>query len=663
MSRSQFLSVRSQVGQAVVLIALMLIVIFGAVGLAVDGGIAYYYNASAERAAASAALSGVIFMPAQFLPGSDIPAGSGNDATDRAVAAAARNGFDKNAVPNPNNITVSVNAVPGFDNKLSVTVTRTVQTFFMQVFGISTINISRTAIATYLPPLKLGQPGGQVGSTVSELGWAGYYYMRTEGWNTNRGEGDAYTPHPTGCGVACPGSPPYDVHQISASAGTDLADPTLPWHGGYNFMITVPTGSQARIQVYNAAFSPDSSVGGPNFCENWNTSIGAYPGPHPCANKAQSTNYYMHEDDSCCWGNTNVPTYSAMKYTIFNAPSVFIRSTDTPISQMLVKPIDAACWGGPNALGDSAICPSGGTYPYVSAAYKDMNNATKAIQQKYNALTGAPTNMLAYHSWMDVGSYIPDNTCVGPCGANYEAESSIISYIRGPLAGPLGPGTYRLRIDTLEADGSNPCNANGTVCGGAAQAHKGFAVRVTDAGGVNLCGTCTASALDDMAIFTPINANNTSFPLPVFQLPPDYAGQTVSVDIFDAGDMGGTGSIYIGFQDPTTGALLVEPPGAPPAIVYDLGPQRSNYPAAAAVLGQYSFPNPVEQVVNAGGNPVGDNKWYHFDIPIPSTYNPGNNPNNWWWKLVYRTTTNVTSKDTITITLNLRGNPAHLLQS
>jgi len=650
MSGKQFLSVRSQLGQAVVLIALMIIVIFGAVGLAVDGGIAYYYNNSAERAAASAALAGVIFMPAQFLPGSDIPAGSGNDATDRAIAAAARNSFSM-AAPNPNNINVSVNAVPGADNKLSVTVTRTVQTFFMQVFGISQITISRTAIATYLPPLKLGQPGGQVGSTIGQLGNGGYYFMRTEGWATDRGQGDAYTPgrNVAGCGPACPSQ---DVHQISANQGTDFADPTLPWDGGYNFMITVPTGATARIQVYNSAFAPDSTVGanGINYCENWNTAIGPAPAPN-CANFGLSTNYYYHEDDCCSWSSGSTTGYSAMKYTIFTAPSVFIRSTDTPISQMLVKPIDAGCWKINAGAGCNVV------------GYKDVTNGGKIIQQKYNGVTGAPANMFAYHAWMDVGSYIPDATCVGACAAGFEAESNIISYIRGPLAGPLGPGTYRLRIDTLEANGANPCNNNGTICNGQSYAHKGLAVRVTDAGGVNLCGVCTASALDDMAIFTPVNANNASFPLPIFQLPPDYAGQTVSVDIFDAGDMGGTGSIYIGFIDPTTNALLVEPPGAPAADVYDLGNQRANYPGAATLIGSYANPNPVEQVVNAGGNPVGDNKWYHFDIPIPSTYNPGANPNNWWWKLNYRTTQNVRANDTITITLNLKGNPAHLLQS
>ena len=80
-------------------------------------------------------------------------------------------------------------------------------------------------------------------------------------------------------------------------------------------------------------------------------------------------------------------------------------------------------------------------------------------------------------------------------------------------------------------------------------------------------------------------------------------------------------------------------------------------------MGTYANPNPVEQIVTNGGTLIADNKWYHYDVPIPATYNPGLNPNNWWWKLNYRTTANVTAADTITITLNLKGNPAHLVQS
>jgi len=631
---------RRQSGQAVVFIALMISALIAAIGLGVDGGIAYYWNASAERAAASAALAGVVFMPGQFSSDSAIPEGSGNDATDRAIVAAKRNGFD--TADTYDAVTVTPAPIPGAGNKLQVTVSRTVRTFFMNFFGVASYTVSRTAIASYLPPIRLGQPGGQVGSTVSQLGTGNnFYFLRTEGWATDRGQGDALTPGPNtpGCGPACPSN---DVHQISAYKGTDNADPSLPSQGGYNYMVTVPTGATATIQVYNAAFAPDGNVGGPNYCENWNTG-----GSQPRACSAGG-NYYMHEDDCCSFSYGSSTGYSAMKYTIFKAPSVFIRSSDTVISQMLVKPVDASCWVG-------AGCSNTG--------YTNVNTGN-FIQQKYDPVTGAPQNMTAYHAWMNIGGYIPDNTCAGPCGGGNEAESNLITYTpgKGPI-GAVGPGTYRLRIDTLEYNGANPCSSYPGNCTGQSYAHKGLAVRVMDGTGTGNCGGCTISALVDMAIYTPISVSGGSFPVPVFQLSPDYAGQTISLDIFDAGDMSGSGAIYLGVVDPTTGSLVVEPAGGPPATVYDCFSQRTNYPASCNVIGTYANPNGVEQIVTNGGTLLADNKWYHYDIPIPSTYNPGSNPANWWWKLNYRTTGSVTATDTITITLNLRGNPAHLLQS
>lgn len=633
------------------IIAFMIVVILAAVGLAVDGGIAYYYNAAAERAAAAAALSGVVFMPYQFSPGQAIPAGSGYDASDRAIAAASRNTFPTTSgitcggvctATGPNNTTVTVSPISGADNKLQVTVSRNVTTFFMGFWGLQVFKVSRTAIATYLPPIKLGQSGGQVGSTVSQLGTGGsnFYFLRTEGWATDRGQGDAYTPNPkSGC-AACPSS---DVHQLSAFQGTDTADPSLPAEGGYNYMITVPQGASAQIQVYNAAFAPDGNANGVNYCENWQFGM---------AGRACSSggSYYMHEDDCCSFSYGTATGYSAMKYTILNAPSVFIRNTDSVISQMLVKPVNASCWK-----------TNGGSCTQIG--YTDVNTS-KFVQQKFDA-AGAPQNMFAYHAWMNVGGYVPDTNCIGPCSGTNEAESALISYTpgKGPI-GNLGPGTYRLRIDTLEYDGSNPCSNYPTTCSGQSYAHKGLAVRVTDGGGVNTCGSCTISALDDMSIYTPVSiAAGGSFPLQIFQLPPDYAGQTISFEVFDAGDMSGSGSIFLGLLDPTTGSLVVEPSGGASANVYDCGSSRQNYPASCAVIGTYANPNGVEQTVTSGGSYLGDNKWFHYDVPIPSTYNPGPNPNNWWWNLRYRTTGGVTATDTITITLNLKGNPAHLLQS
>src|ERR1700694_3570688 len=250
MSRAQLLSPKSQAGQAIVLIAFMIIVLFGAVGLAVDGGVAYYYNSSAERAAASAALAGVIFMPNQLAP-----CCGGNDATDRALAYAKRNGFTgvSNCAPfGPNNTVVCTGTytdpVTGLlqPESLQVTVSRDVPTFFMNLFGIPKITVSRTAVAQYLKPLKLGEPclfppgDCHTGSTVSQLGRGGYYILRTEGWSTDRGQGDAYTPANTGC--AAPECDSNDVHAISGTAGTELADVNFPANGGYNYTLVVPPG-------------------------------------------------------------------------------------------------------------------------------------------------------------------------------------------------------------------------------------------------------------------------------------------------------------------------------------------------------------------------------------------------------------------------------------
>ena len=143
--------------------------------------------------------------------------------------------------------------------------------------------------------------------------------------------------------------------------------------------------------------------------------------------------------------------------------------------------------------------------------YTDVNTGKKITQTFGTAAAcaplgaGCPTDMTVYHSWINVGGYAPSASCFPTviCTAGYEGESSIIKYAagRGPI-GALPAGTYRLRIDTLNADGSVPP--------GGSQAHKGLAVRVMDGSNGNVnCGTaaspCSLSALDDLSFFTPIS--------------------------------------------------------------------------------------------------------------------------------------------------------------
>ena len=121
-----------------------------------------------------------------------------------------------------------------------------------------------------------------------------------------------------------------DAHQISYANGSEPIDSTLPDRGGFNYRITLPAGG--RIQVYNAAFAPESTH---NFCENAKTGTAG----HTCSS---GDPYYYHEDDS--FGSTPWPNsqYSAMRYTIYQVPNVFIRSSDVKLTQMTVYPIDAS---------------------------------------------------------------------------------------------------------------------------------------------------------------------------------------------------------------------------------------------------------------------------------------------------------------------------------
>jgi hypothetical protein len=612
---------KAQRGQAIVLMALMLMfVLAGGVGLGVDALIGYVQSLSAERAAAAAALAGVVYMPNQF----NSP--PGNNASDKAIAISKQNGFDSADVANgvvvdPERVLIAGSNPPAYyQNKFQVTVSRRVQVYFMQLLGFSTYTISRTAIASYLPPITLGQPGGQIGSTASALDSNGsFYFMRTEGWGVDRQQGDAFTPNPayeniapySPSGVLNP--PSTDVHQISASQGSEPSDASLPDRGGYNYLITIPQ-SGGYIQVYNAAFAPDGgpngSSGPHNNCDNFK--------PMPCSSGGS---YYLHEQDSI--GDfTNKQLFSASRYTLFQVVNHFIRANDVKLTQTTVYPIDATNW--------NANPPS----------YKNINTGA-TITQTYDA-QGNPTNMLIYHTWMDVPTY----TGPGDGGlVTLNQYGNPGSYLTG---GMLVGGTYRLRIDNLNHDGALPGSEPNN-------SHKGYAIRVLDSSR-NLCTTsCSLGAWNDMCWYTPIAS--ATFKMPLFQLPPYYAGKTVTIDIFDPGDIQGVANVYIDIIDPATNAIATSPTGVK---IYDLGIQRSNAGTLVSAPG-----NTQATILATSNNTVYYNgHWLHFELPVPSNWNPGNNPANWWWSLQYRTNLSPGSVaiDTVGIAVGLKGNPAHLLQ-
>jgi hypothetical protein len=173
------------------------------------------------------------------------------------------------------------------------------------------------------------------------------------------------------------------------------------------------------------------------------------------------------------------------------------------------------------------------------------------------------------------------------------------------------------------------------------------------------CPTCAVAAWDEICFFTPFDAGpGGSFSMNLFQLTPDYAGLTVSIDIWDVGDISSSsGFVRINILDPT-GAVASSPQGI---NIYNLGAQRSNLARGAYSIypgtGGTTTATFVAQDTNTGVS--SDNLWVHLEIPIPSSYNPP--PGQYWWSMQYVTGAGTVAVDTVTVAVGLKGGPVHLV--
>jgi hypothetical protein len=666
-------SIRRRAGQraqALIIFAFMFVVLVGVVGLAVDGVLAYYYSVSLERAAASAALAGVPYLPNSL-----------GTATTRARGEAQRNGYT-----DPGNSTITITDVSaGSNGQLRVKIAASVPTYFMQALGVPAYNISRTAIAGYRPPISLGQPSSQLASTVSQLGAGSqFYFLRFKGWKNIRSEGDAFTPSPCDSGSTSCANTSIDVHTISQSAGAEdpevyntdqgcsgpVGSNPLPCRGGYNYRVVVPPGvTDVEVDVYNMAFGPDFGRV-VNYCENDKTlnNCNANPG------------YNYAEQDSGNFACTNAATcaaqagnYLSTKWSMFNVPDIFLRGNDKLLTQTQVDPIDATNWdcdGGNTGKGGK--CLAGATPTYVNV------NDGSTINQKYDA-PGNPCNMKVYHAWADVVNYT--GTVVAPCAAG---DGSVTSHSYVGCASPcnvnggatgLGPGTYRLRGDALQTDRTIGTNTLGS---------KGYAVRAIHKGGA-ACTECTVAAWEDMCVFSPIGGTTGTMQgtIPLFELTKDYQGATINVDVFDVGDGGATDgsnpwSVDLEILDNTnnrfsvsSGTLAINNNGinrgaspltghTPPQAPIPQGTGAIGHaPFAAAAAGERSADSNVCDSNGACG-PKYQGEWIHFVLPIPATYDPGGG--NDFWSLRY-TLTNATVNDTFTFAVSASGGPVRLISS
>jgi len=161
-------------GAALLIVTFSLLVLLGMAAFSVDLGWLYYNDLEARKAAEAAALAGVVHMP---LP-SGTSFGPGTQPYDVAVDVASRNGFGS-ATPTET----------AFSNQLKVDTARTVDTFFMRVFGINQVTVHADATAEQLPPLKIGSDGPQLGGGSQEL------WVAINGDRRKKNSGDPFSTH------------------------------------------------------------------------------------------------------------------------------------------------------------------------------------------------------------------------------------------------------------------------------------------------------------------------------------------------------------------------------------------------------------------------------------------------------------------------------------
>lgn len=243
-------------GAALAFVGISMILLMGMAAFGTDLAWFYLNSARVQRTADAAALGGVVWLP-----------GDESTAFSTAHSISVQNGYDDGDAET----TVTPARVTGQLNQLRVTVSDTVPTFFLKVFGFDSQVIAAESTAEYIPPLKLGSPENQFGNSCDPEEFSGCgdnFWANIHGKWTDTAMGDAYSSF-------CRGS--SDNPSCTAN--------TLARSGGY--LYGIESGAGFTLEFTDLAFHNESGGlptsdyirTGDRGCEDWGPNPGADCGP------------------------------------------------------------------------------------------------------------------------------------------------------------------------------------------------------------------------------------------------------------------------------------------------------------------------------------------------------------------------------------------------
>ncbi|MCZ6461223.1 MAG: pilus assembly protein TadG-related protein [Actinobacteria bacterium] len=260
-------------GTILLLMALLMVVLLGVVGFAVDLGWLFWNSIEIQHGADAASLSGVVYVAEDTA-----------QAKVEGRAAAAENGYLDTTLGGPDVVAIidftddpSAVANPF---QLRATVTHRVPTFFMNVFGMNGVDISRTAVAEYVLPLPLGSPEPYFGNDPALGRWPNFW-GNIHGYYTGKGMGDRYSSQCVDWQSAS-GCTKNDERRQSLNAGNPNAE------GGYVYGIEIDPGSVGSLLTVEL-FDPQFTRGGGDHVLVGDNPQGNSPGP--------ATTFMLYDSD------------------------------------------------------------------------------------------------------------------------------------------------------------------------------------------------------------------------------------------------------------------------------------------------------------------------------------------------------------------------------
>jgi hypothetical protein len=458
------------------MMAIMLVVLIGSAAMAVDLGWLYWQSVEIQHGADAAALSGVYYEPLLR-----------TEAHSEALASAVENGYDNSAAGTTVEVLDFVDdpTAVGNDSQLRVTITHQVNTFFMKMFGLSDVDIQRTTVASYVPPMLMGSPDDTFGRDLAN-GWDPGFWASISTTYGPSSWGDRYT---SACKDKTYVDSTYygygygltDVDGNDCVITSDFVQSTNPGlqtaAGGYLYGIQVEDGTTGlTVEVFDGPMFAQRRYGSGSNSDDW---TGDY-WPRPSS-----------------WS----------RYETFGPPDEDV--TDDFITFYMLYGPDAT----PLITSDNELL--------CVVSYNAYNDAG----------SGQPADddggREQYYAWWDASwsefSDIP-SADLEKMWESMATKSSCGSLDRGP-------GIYPLRVMMQH---NEPATCPGEYAtGGCPYALNKYSLRVGSS-----TGSATISAMQNMSIFAnDVVWSSTEFYLA--KVEPKYAGKDLIVEFWDAGDFGG----------------------------------------------------------------------------------------------------------------------------